>query len=387
MGKLSFIILIILLTATTVAGAVNLENLKKIDISKTDLWDPVLSPDGIKIAFVAYDDAHNQQIFVINADGTGEKRLTTDVFKKWGLAWGKDKIAYVSLGKDGLEKIFVMNPDGTDNRQLILDNTRQGSLPEDKSPEWAAPSWSPDGKFLLYTSLDEKAHPKMYIVNADGTGKKPVFEDGFRQWSPSFGPDGKNIVYLSYPGIKNIGELFIVDISGTARKQLTFDEINKNYPVWGPNGTIAYVSYENVSSSSEKIFAINQDGNGKRLLADSDYKQRSPSFSLDGSRFSYAAIDLPGKVKIAVGDTGISPVITQSTPTSTATSTVTTTTPGISETTAPEKMPTVEKKPEENGSVLWTMFSILGIVVIILVAILVITDFLKKKDSVNLKRK
>ncbi len=378
MGKVSYIILIILLTAMTVAGAVNLENLKKIDIPRTDLWDPVLSPDGTKIAFVAYDDAHNQQIFVINADGTGEKRLTTDVFKKWGLAWGKDKIAYVSLGKDGLEKIFVMNPDGTDNRQLILDNTRQGRSAEDKPPVWAAPSWSPDGRFLLYTSLDDKQNPKMYIVNADGTGKKLVLEDGFRQWSPSFAPDGKNIVYLSYPETKNIGELFIVDISGTTRKQLTFDEINKNYPVWGPEGTIAYVSYENVSSSNEKIFVISQDGNGKRLLADSDYKQRNPSFSLDGSRFSYAAIDLPGNVKIAIGDTGISPVIPSATPT--ATSIVTSAiTSGISDTTAPEKMPSVEKKPGENGSVLWTMFSILGIVIIILVAILVITDFLKKK--------
>jgi len=124
----------------------------------------VLSPDGTQLAYGAYDEARLQQVFVINTDGTGKKQLTEDPNKKWELAWGKDKIAYVSYGKDGLEKIFVVNPDGTGNAQLIPDNTRQGNAGSDKPPAWAAPSWSPDGKSLVYTSLDEQANPKMYRV-------------------------------------------------------------------------------------------------------------------------------------------------------------------------------------------------------------------------------
>ena len=150
------------------------------------------------------------------------------------------------------------------------------------------------------------ANPKIYIVNADGTGKRLVMDDSFKQWSPSFSPDTKSIVYVSYPETKNKEELFTVEISGIARKQLTFDEIKKNYPVWGPDGTIVFVSYENVMSSGEKLFAIDQDGTNRRLFINADHKQRNPSFSRDGRKFAYAAIDVSGNIKIAVWDiTGI----------------------------------------------------------------------------------
>jgi Tol biopolymer transport system component len=307
---ISIFILLILISG---ANAIAVENVKKNDVSKTDFWDVVLSPDGTQIAFVANDEKNSQQIFVINTDGSGEKKLTNDANKKWGLAWGKEKMAYISYG-NVLEKIFVINPDGTGNTQLIPDNTRQGNY-ERYMVIWGAPSWSPDGSLLAYTSLDEKENPKIYVVNADGTNKRLVIEDSFKQWSPSFSPDSKSIVYVSYPETKNKEELFTVEISGIARKQLTFDEIKKNYPVWGPEGTIVFVSYENVMSSGEKLFAIDQDGKNRRLFINTDHKQRSPSFSLDGRKFAYAAIDVSGIIKIAVGDvTGITGTPSPTTP-------------------------------------------------------------------------
>lgn len=364
-------ILIILLAATSAAALVSIENLRKLDIAETQLWDPALSPDGTKIAYIAYDDANNQQVFVINADGTGETKLTGGANKKWGIAWGPDKIAYVSFGEDGLEKIFVMNPDGTDNKRLIPDNTRQGSSSEDKPPVWAAPSWSPDGKSLAYTAPDEVQRQKMYIINSDGTGKRQVLNDDSRQWSPDISPDGKSIVYVSYND-KLKEELFIVDINGTAKRQLTFDEIKKNYPVWGPDGIITYVSYENLTSSGEKIFAINQDGTDKRLFVDGDYRQRSPSFSSDGRKFSYAGINPSGIVKISIGDTaGI---------TATSAPTVLTpaeTTPAITETAHPT--PVATKTPAAGGVDLTTMLLMLVIIAIVLLAILIIANTLSKK--------
>ncbi len=363
---------IILLAMIAGASAISIGNLNKLDIKETNLWDPVLSPGGTKIAYAAYDDTHNQQIFVINADGSGKVKLTDDNLKKWGLAWGPDKIAYVSYGKDGLQKIFVINPDGTNNKQLIPDNTRQGNSPDDKPPAWAAPSWSPDGKFLAYTSLDEKADQKMYMVNSDGTGKRAVYQDNSKQWSPSISPDGKNIVYVSY-NEKSKEELFIVDIQGAAKRQLTFDEIKKNYPSWGPDGTITFVSYENLTSYNEKIFAINQDGTGMKLFVDSDYKQRSPEFSLDDKKFSYAAIDDSGIVKIAVGDVvGLKAAIT---PTATIQIPTPTPTPALTET------PVVEETPAGGAlkDVMLTMVLVLVLIVVLMLALLLISDKLKKK--------
>ncbi len=377
MGKaLPLGLCLLILFTISPADAISIENLEKLNITDTDLSDPVLSPDGSSIAYVTYDNARNQQIFIINADGTGKRVLTNTTLKKWGVSWGKDRIAYVSFGKDGLEKIFVINPDGTDNRQLILDNTRQGNSAEDKPPTWAAPSWSHDGRFLLYTSLDAMMNPKMYMVNADGTGKRPVFTDNFKQWSPSISPDGKNIVYVSY-NARFREELFIVDISGTARRQLTFDEIKKNNPVWGPDGTITYVSFESIGSSGEKIFAINQDGTDKRLLVDSDFKQRNPSFSIDGRKFAYAAIITSGPVKIAVGDvTGVTVAVTPL-PTEIPT------TPAMTTSAAPTQAqtPTIVETPSGSPlkGIVITMLLALAVIVIVMVALLVISDILHKK--------
>ena len=361
---------IVLLILAGGVNAISVENVKKLDIPETDLWDVVLSPDGTQLAYIAYDEVRLQQVFVINTDGTGKKKLTEDANKKWGLAWGKDKIAYISFGNGGLEKIFVINPDGTGNAQLIPDNTRQGNAFSDKPPAWAAPSWSPDGKSLVYTSLDEKTNQKIYQVSADGTGKRQVFDDTFRQWSPAFSPDGKNIVYVSYPPEKYKEELFIVDIAGTARKQLTFDEIKKNYPVWGPDGTIVFVSYENVTSSGEKLFAISQDGTNKRLLINTDYKQQSPSFSRDGRKFAYAAIDAAGNVKIAVGDvTGIKAETATTTPviiTAAPTPAKTAVTPAAT-----------AQTQEEEGNGIWLIMVLAAAVMLLLVAI-ALKDYFKK---------
>lgn len=358
---------IVLLILAGGVNAISVENVKKLDIPETDLWDVVLSPDGNQLAYGAYDEARLQQVYVINTDGTGRKKLTEDPNKKWELAWGKDKIAYVSFGKDGLEKIFVINPDGTGNAQLIPDNTRQGNAGSDKPPAWAAPSWSPDGTSLVYTSLDEKANPKMYKVAADGTGKSLVHVSEFRQWSPTYSLDGNKLVYVSYPETKFKEELFVLE--GNISRQLTFDEIKKNYPAWGPEGTIVFVSYESVTSSGEKLFAVDQDGTNRRLFIDIDYKQRSPSFSSDGRKFAYAAIDVSGNVKIAVADvTGI---------TGTATPVITTAIPASM--TPLKTNPSITKEtPEENGNVLWTVFMVLAAAVILLLVAMVLKDHFKK---------
>lgn len=314
MNKLSFacICAIVLLILAGGANAISVENIKKLDIPETEVQDVAISPDGSRLAFITYDEKRLQQIFLINADGTGEKKLTDDSNKKWGLSWGKDSIAYITFGKSGLEAIYVIAPDGTGNRQLNPDNSRQGNF-ERYMVAWGAPSWSLDGSLLAYTSLDEKEEQKMYIVNSDGTGKRSLLTDTFRQWSPSISPDNMSIVYVSYPETKNKEELFTLEIPGNTRKQLTFNEIKKNYPVWGPDGTIVYVSYDSVTSSGEKLFIINKDGTNNRPFIDGDFKQRYPSFSSDGRKFAYAAIDESGNVKIAVGDvTGIkgTPLVT-----------------------------------------------------------------------------
>jgi len=83
-------------------------------------WDPAWSPRGDKIAFVSKDTG-NDEIWVINIDGTGAKHLTSN---KWEWdehpSWSPDgtKIVFWSNRLGGRKQIWVMNADGTNLRNL-----------------------------------------------------------------------------------------------------------------------------------------------------------------------------------------------------------------------------------------------------------------------------
>jgi Tol biopolymer transport system component len=100
---------------------------------------PAWSPDGRKIAFLSSRDG-NQEVYVMNADGSGQRRLTRnpayDGGPAWydgGSAWSPDarKIAFVS-SRDGNREVYVMNADGSGQRNLTRSPASEG---------WFA--WSP----------------------------------------------------------------------------------------------------------------------------------------------------------------------------------------------------------------------------------------------------
>lgn len=145
--------------------------------------DPAWSPDGRMIAFRSEFMAENQwgNVFVMNADGSNPKRLTQAVPDSFAPAWSPDsgKIAFVSTeGQDltadnKFTQIYVINVDGTGLKRLTGGELHGG--------DW--PSWSPDGtKVVFVHSLGG-----LYIVEADGSNPTKIngSEGGlFPAWQP-----------------------------------------------------------------------------------------------------------------------------------------------------------------------------------------------------------
>ena len=94
-----------------------------------------------QIAFESDRDG-NWEIYVMNADGTNQTRLTSPPAENGGHAWSPDgsKIAFTSK-RDGNDEIYVMNADGTS--QMRLTNNPAEDL---------GPSWSPDGSKIGFLS-------------------------------------------------------------------------------------------------------------------------------------------------------------------------------------------------------------------------------------------
>ncbi|MBI1809840.1 MAG: PD40 domain-containing protein [Gemmatimonadetes bacterium] len=186
-------------------------------------------------------------IFTVNRDGTGLKRLTHfNTYTAEGvLSPDGTRIVFTSL-KGGDLDIYTMNVDGTDVRQLTNTPGYDGG-----------PWWSPDGKKIVYRAY----HPTdstelkdyrdllkqrmirpnkmdLYIMNADGSDNHQITHLGGASFGPSWSHDGKRLIFSSNyrnPHSRNF-DLFMVDLDGSNLEQITTNTEFDGFPMFSPDG-------------------------------------------------------------------------------------------------------------------------------------------------------
>ncbi|AMY07680.1 translocation protein TolB [Luteitalea pratensis] len=147
------------------------------------------SPKGNAIAFMN-GAIGNQEIFAIDADGTGLRRLTTASGSDANPAFSPkgDLIAFES-NRDGTPEIYVMKADGSDVPERLTNFTAE---PTPNNVNVTKPTWSPTGDLLAFHrrvgAQGARGHLQVYTMNADGTNvtqitftPSPGFS-GFPSW-------------------------------------------------------------------------------------------------------------------------------------------------------------------------------------------------------------
>jgi Tol biopolymer transport system component len=179
------------------------------------------SPDGQWIAFTSMRDAYNRtlnaeeqkqlevdpsyfaEIYIMRADGSGQKRLTNVPGYDGGPFFSPDgkRIIWRRFDTTGLiANVFTMNPDGTDLRQI----TDFGAM------SWA-PYIHPSGQYILFASNKLGFENfEVYMVDIDGK-KEPVritYADGF-DGLPVPSPDGRQVAWTSTRAGGSEGQIFL----------------------------------------------------------------------------------------------------------------------------------------------------------------------------------
>jgi TolB protein len=241
---------------------------------------PAWSPDGSKIAFVSERDGNNRmEIYVMNADGTGQHNLTNTpvLWLNSEPDWSPDgtKIAYAEADPmhDSWE-LFVMNADGTGQTQLT-----------DFYPTDGSPTWSPDGTKIAFSSVKGNGYGTIYSIDAEPGG--PLGEmigltklsnpDPYVEWEdrdPSWAPDGSKIAFGENQG--GLG-IFVMNADGSGKARLSGYPSSDSDPSWSPGGSkIVFMSDRD---GNYEIYVMNADGTGQHNLTnDGDY-DRDPAWA------------------------------------------------------------------------------------------------------------
>jgi len=238
-----------------------------------------------RIAF-ASGGGGDDDIYVMNADGTGRTNLTNSAAYDAAPAWSPDgsKIAF-SSDRDPNRDIYVMNADGTGRTNLT------NSAAYD-----AAPAWSPDGSKIAFSRTyeihqhDGKWDYEIYVMNADGTGQTRLTNNAAWDNEPTWSPDGTQIAFAS--GFAARGDIYVMNADGTGQTNLTNGPTWDQSPSWSPDGSkIAFASARGQPEQhlDFEIYVMNTNGTGAINLSNSPGQDMAPAWSPDGSKIAFAS--------------------------------------------------------------------------------------------------
>lgn len=184
----------------------------------------------------------------------------------------ESRIAFASRRKGRFKEIYAMSIDAGDLRPV----THDGSIA-------LAPSWSPDGKSLLFTSF-ASGNPSLFVTDLGGDKRLLSSRRGLNlggRWSPG----GRAIaVALENGGATDIA---LLDPDGQLMHFVTKDRSIDVSPSWSPDGqSIVFCSDR---GGGPQIYVVSaQGGTPRRVTFEGNYNT-SPAWSPKGDRIAYAS--------------------------------------------------------------------------------------------------
>jgi TolB protein len=218
----------------------------------------------------------SNQICIINADGTGFKRLTTDNNRQHyygSLAPDGNSVLYAAFREANVYEIYEMALADGSIKQLT---NRLGVL--------NAPEISPDGSQIIFMHwIAETDRYEVWIMGRDG--KNPHRLIDMTAWDPTWSPDGKQVLFASNKGGTN--QLYVANLDGSGLRKVSSLPAIRGRSDWSPDGK--YIVTYSGEPWQHEVFLMNADGSNSHQVSPAGGNAQGAAFSADGQWLAFTA--------------------------------------------------------------------------------------------------
>ncbi|MEQ8177060.1 MAG: CehA/McbA family metallohydrolase [Amphiplicatus sp.] len=271
-------------------------------------YQPDISPDGKKVVFARYE-ADAIELHVLDLASGKTRALTSGGAVNLEPRWSPDgsKIAYVTTAESGNFHIAIATREGGEWSSARWRAENRSETPRyyySASDHELSPSWSPDGKTLLFIANTEVAHGSGAIFRQplDLSAPASLVRDEETNWKarPDWSPDGGRVAYSSYLG-RQWHQLWMTTAEpGGYPTPFSYGDFDVTGARWSPDGSrIAYISNE----SGDGVIVV-QDvvGGARRTLKTETPDYRQPMARLGLSVTDASGENVPARVSVIASD-------------------------------------------------------------------------------------
>ncbi|OZI37725.1 Tol-Pal system beta propeller repeat protein TolB [Bordetella genomosp. 10] len=229
--------------------------------SREPIISPAWSPDGSRLAYVSFESG-KPVVYIRTLSSVARVPVANYKGNNSAPAWSPDgSMLAVALTRDGLSQIYVLNADGSNLRRI----TRSPGIDTE-------PTFTPDGRSIIFTS-DRSGGPQIYQVGLDGGEPRRLTFNGGYNISPRISPDGSTLLYVARrDGAFRIASLNLS--SGT--ETLLTDGRDDQSPSFAPNGM--QVLYAAIQGGRSVLAGVSSDGRVRQTLSVLNGEIREPTW-------------------------------------------------------------------------------------------------------------